>query len=119
MRKEYRFHVVALLIGFLALWIFQVYVQSEGIIQMPYSDFKKAIREGRVVEVTLTNEIVRGKLRPADAKDASVQQPFVAIRVTDPDVILDLEAKNVKFTGTIQSSWLRGRVVLVDFWTAG
>ena len=79
-RKECRFHVAALLIGFLALWIFQVYVQSEGIIQMPCSDFKKALREGRVVEVTLTNEMVRGKLYSADAKDASAQQPFVAIR---------------------------------------
>ena len=107
MRKEYRFHVIALLIGFLVLWIFQVYVQSEGIIQMPYSEFKKALREGRVVEVTLTNDMVRGKLHPADAKDAAAQQPFVAIRVADPELIHELEEKNVKFTGTIQSSWLR------------
>jgi cell division protease FtsH len=107
MRKEYRFHLIALLVGFLALWIFQLYVQSEGILQLPYSDFKKAIREGRVIEVTLTGEAVRGKLRPADAKEASAAQPFVAIRVADPDLVRDLEAQNVKFTGTIQSTWLR------------
>jgi cell division protease FtsH len=107
MRKEYRFHLIALLVGFLALWIFQLYVQSEGILQLPYSDFKKAVREGRVIEVTLTAEAVRGKVRPADAKEASTTQPFVAIRVTDPDLVRDLEAQNVKFTGTIQSTWLR------------
>ena len=37
MRKEYRFHVTAMLIGFTALILFQLYVQTERVLQMPYS----------------------------------------------------------------------------------
>ena len=43
MRKEHRFNLTALLIGFALLMLLQVYTQYEHIVQMPYSDFKKGL----------------------------------------------------------------------------
>jgi cell division protease FtsH len=107
MRKEYRFHFIALLIGFVALMLFQVYVQSERVISLGYSEFKKAVRDGKVVEVTLTNELIRGILREIDAQGKESTREFVTIRVSDTDLIRDLESKNVKFKGVVQNTWLR------------
>jgi len=107
MRKEQRFHLIAMLIGFTALILFQLYVQAERVLQMPYSDFKKSLREGKVAEVALTGETIRGSVRETDAQGKETLRPFVAIRVTDPDLVRELESKNVKFTGVIQSTWLK------------
>src|SRR3990172_8959263 len=68
MRKEQRFHLIAMLIGFTALILFQLYVQAERVLQMPYSDFKKSLREGKVAEVALTGETIRGSVRETDAQ---------------------------------------------------
>jgi hypothetical protein len=68
MRKEHRFHFTAVLLGFVALMLLQVYLQGEHVLQMPYSDFKKALRDGKVTEVTLTGDVIRGSVREADVK---------------------------------------------------
>ncbi len=107
MRKEYRFHFIALLVGFAALMLFQIYVQSERVIPLDYSEFKKAVRDGKVVEVMLTNELVRGSLRETDAQGKESKKEFVTIRVSDPDLVRELEAGNVKFKGVVQTTWLR------------
>ncbi|MGE5849816.1 MAG: ATP-dependent zinc metalloprotease FtsH, partial [Candidatus Methylomirabilota bacterium] len=107
MRKEYRFHFIALLIGFVALMVFQLYVQSERVISLDYSEFKKAVRDGKVVEVTLTDTLVRGSLRETDAQGRESRKEFVTIRVADPDLVRELETKNVKFKGVVQNTWLR------------
>jgi len=107
MRKEYRFHFIAMLIGFGALMLFQLYVQSERVISLDYSEFKKAVRDGKVVEVTLTNELVRGSLREMDAQGKESRKEFVTIRVSDPDLVRELETKNVKFKGVVQNTWLK------------
>jgi cell division protease FtsH len=106
-RKEQRFHLIAVLIGFAALMLFQIYFQAEKVLQMPYSDFKKALHDGKVTEVTLTGEVIRGSVREADANGKESLRPFVTVRVPDPDLVRELEGKNVKFTGVIQSTWLR------------
>jgi cell division protease FtsH len=106
-RKEQRFHLIAVLIGFAALMLFQIYFQAEKVLQMPYSDFKKALHDGKVTEVTLTGDVIRGSVREADAQGKESLRPFVTVRVPDPDLVRELEGKNVKFTGVIQNTWLR------------
>ncbi len=107
MRKEQRFHFIAMLVGFAALMLFQLYFQAERVLQMPYSDFKKALREGKVAEVTLTGDVLRGSVRATDNEGKEALRPFVSVRVSDPDLVRELEAKNVKFTGVVQNTWLK------------
>jgi cell division protease FtsH len=107
MRKEKRFHFIAVLLGFVALMLLQLYLQAEHVLQMPYSDFKKALNDGKIAEVTLSGDLLRGYLHETDAQGKATQRPFATVRVPDPDLVRELEAKNVKFTGVIQSTWLR------------
>ncbi len=107
MRKEQRFHFVAVLLGFVALVLLQVFLQAEHVLQIPYSDFKKALHEGKVSEVVLSGDVIRGSVREADAKGKETLRPFVTVRVPDPDLVRELETKNVKFTGVIPNTWLK------------
>jgi cell division protease FtsH len=71
-----------------------------------YSEFKDRIRDGRVEEVFVGEDRVRGTLRDA-AKGA---RPFVAVRIEDPKLIEDLEKAGVKYTGEAANKWI-GEVV--------
>ena len=107
MRKEHQFHLLALLVGFVVLMLLQNFLQAERIHQMPYSEFKQAVAEGRVAEVTLTDTLIRGIMAVKDAQGKGEPRPFVVVRVADPDLVRDLTAQKVKFTGAIQNTWLR------------
>jgi cell division protease FtsH len=68
-----------------------------------YSDFKNAVRNGRVQDVTVSTETVYGLLKPeGNAKP----KPFAAVRIEDAKLIEELEAHKVPFKGEIASRWM-------------
>jgi cell division protease FtsH len=69
---------------------------------LSYSDFRKAVKDGQVVEVTLAEDRVRGSLK----SDTGKPRPFTAVRVEDPKLVEDLEAHGVKFRGEVASRWI-------------
>ena len=71
-----------------------------------YSEFKDRVRDGRVQEVFVAEERVRGTLRDA----AKGSRPFTAVRIEDPQLIDDLEKAGVKYTGEAANKWI-GEVV--------
>jgi cell division protease FtsH len=88
---------------------------------IPYSEFKTAVREGRVQEVTLSDDRVRGLFKPTDG---GKPKPFSAIRVTDDKLPSDLEEHGVKFQGEVSSRWVSDiigwiipLVFIVALWT--
>ena len=68
-----------------------------------YSDFKAAVREGKVQDVTVAVDRVRGVLKPEGDKKA---RPFMAVRIEDPKLIEDLEKNGVPHRGEIASRWM-------------
>ncbi len=88
---------------------------------IPYSDFKTRVREGRIQDVTVADDRIRGTL-----KDVPTGQPnsFTAVRIEDPKLIEDLERAGVKYTGEVASRWV-GEVLgwviplifLIALWT--
>ena len=68
-----------------------------------YSDFKAAVRAGKVQEVTVALDRVRGVLKPEGDKKA---RPFTAVRIEDPKLIEDLEKSGVPHRGEIASRWM-------------
>jgi len=86
-----------------------------------YSDFKARIREGKVQEVTLSDDRVRGLLK---AEDGGKPKPFSAVRVEDAKLPEELETHGVKYTGEVASRWIAevlGWVIpllfIVGLWT--
>jgi cell division protease FtsH len=63
---------------------------------LAYSDFKAAVSQGRVAEVTVSPTAVNGAMR---AEGESAGKRFTAVRVEDPDLVRDLAAAKVKVTG--------------------
>jgi cell division protease FtsH len=68
-----------------------------------YSDFKNLVRDNKVQEVTLSEERLRGTLKPAGAEKP---QSFTAVRVVDAKLPEDLEAHGVKYTGEVANRWV-------------
>ena len=86
-----------------------------------YSDFKVLVRQNKVQEVTITEDRIRGLLRPAGTDKP---RPFNVIKVDDPKLSEELEQHGVKYTGEVSNRWL-GEVVswvlplifIVALWT--
>ena len=68
-----------------------------------YSDFKGLVREGRVQEVTVAEDRIRGQLKEAPEKGS---RTFSVVRIEDPKLIEDLEKNSVKFTGEVANRWM-------------
>src|SRR5688500_6154286 len=83
-----------------------------------YSAFKDHVRAGRVQEVSVSPEAVRGLLKPdQDGKP----KPFTAVRIEDPKLVEELERHGVVHRGEIASRWIGevlGWVIPVLFFVA-
>jgi cell division protease FtsH len=98
-----------------SLWIGLVFLLLLGLAQMyylapagrsiPYSDFKALVRDGKVAEVTVGEQAIRGTLKEGSADDKQGKQ-FTTTRVEDPKLTEELEAKGVKYTGEVANHWL-------------
>jgi len=73
--------------------------------ELPYSEFKTLLAAGNVAEVTVTRQSLLGKLKPEEG--SKEPQLFTTVRVEDPDLVKELNVRNVKFTGMIESTFLR------------
>ena len=69
---------------------------------LSYSEFRKAVRDGQITELTLGDERIRGALK----NDGGKPKNFSTVRVDDPKLVEDLEAHNVKYTGEVTSRWI-------------
>ena len=69
---------------------------------LDYSAFKSLLAQGRIAEVELGLEFVRGQFQDADG----ALKTFEAVRVEDPKLTELLEAQRVKYTGQVSNKWL-------------
>jgi cell division protease FtsH len=90
--------------------------------QLPYSDFKAALRQDRIEDVQISVHTIRGTLRP-NTGDKAPPLRFMTVRVDDPDLVQELEAHKVKYTGQYDSdvlktllSWIVPLVFLFILW---
>ena len=100
--KKTHFTIWYFLIAFLIILLIQNYVvtrRAEDVI--PYSEFKESVRSGKIKELTINQEAISG-----DRETEKGPRRFQTIRVEDPDLVKELEAHHVKYTGKIDSKWL-------------
>lgn len=120
--KRVQFSIWYMVIGFLIIMVLQNLFISQQVERVPYSDFKGALREGRIIRVTLTHELVKGTMR-VDGPQGKQERPFVSVRVDDPELVKELEARNIKFSGELESklithlfSWVLPGLLLLGVW---
>jgi cell division protease FtsH len=112
------YFVVALLILF-AVQSFFAAPRPETI---GYSEFKALIKKRLVTNVALSDQTIRGEIRPEGIKEAVSAErlkalgdefktgkkplPFLTVRVEDPGLVDELEGTGIPFKGEIVSEWL-------------
>ena len=71
---------------------------------IPYSEFKASLKQGKVAEVTVGEQMIRGTLKPADP--SAKPGAFTTTRIEDPTLVSELEQAGVKYTGELMNRWL-------------
>src|SRR5438094_6161764 len=72
--------------------------------RIPYSEFKQRLEAGQISDVELSKDRVRAT--PSDEAARRRGERWIALRVDDPDLVKQLEAKHVSFTGIPDGDWL-------------
>jgi cell division protease FtsH len=104
MEKQTQVSIWYFLFALLAIvWLQQLWVQAREIEAIPYSQFQQLLKQGQVVEIAITENHIHGSLKQP-LPDGSTK--FVTTRV-DPRLADELAQYDVKFTGVIQSTFLR------------
>lgn len=104
---------------FIALWVLiliQTFLPSLfNPTEIPYSEFKSAVEANKVTEVTVSPQVIHGKMKE--------DKVFHTIRIEDPDLLRSLAQHQVKVTGIIEStlfrdllSWILPIVLFFGVW---
>jgi cell division protease FtsH len=90
--------------------------------RISYSDFKQKLAAGQVSEVEIGKERIRAT--PTDENAKKKGDRWITMRVEDPDLVKELEAKKVPFGGMQEGDWLSSlfmvwllpMLLLAGFW---
>jgi cell division protease FtsH len=100
--------ILYVLLGLFAAMLFTRSAPSGS--RISYSDFKQKLDSGQISEVELGKERIRAT--PSDEAARKRGERFVTQRVDDPDLVKQLEAKGIVFTGAQESDWI-GSLLMV------
>lgn len=101
--RPWRFDVGYFLVALIGILILQqlwiIHQQTEVV---PYSEFANLLREDKIAEVEVGDQLVRAKLKEP-LPDGRKQ--LLAVRV-DPNIAQELEAAKVKYSGIVENTWI-------------
>ena len=120
MEKKTQFSIWYFLFALFAVtWLHSLYVQWKTVEPIPYSEFQSLLKDGQIAEISIRDNYIQGDLKKP-LQDG--RQKFVTTRV-DPGLAKDLGQYDVKFTGVVEStflrdiaSWVVPAVIFVAIW---
>ncbi len=85
--------------------------------EIEYSTFKRSLKEGRISELQMRQDLIKGKLKGADGKEVA----FKTIPLPDPKLVEELELYKVQnYSGATDRAWwpmiLQNLVYVLIFW---
>ena len=97
-----RFTFVYIFLAMMGVLLLQdVIVRFNDVAPLPYSEFQKLLKEGKIKEVVVGPNQIRGELRePLQGKTR-----FTTNRV-EPGLVTELSKYDVKYAGYVESTWL-------------
>ncbi|MDH3329640.1 MAG: ATP-dependent zinc metalloprotease FtsH [Desulfobulbaceae bacterium] len=105
MKKHYKFSIWYFIIGIWLVLIMQNYLSSSFAVKtIPYSEFVLYLEQGKIAEVAISENQIQGRLNPET--EGGREQYFKTVRV-DPETSQLLDKYRVKYSGTIESTFLR------------
>lgn len=104
MEKKDQWNIGYWIVAGLLLLTLQNYWQAAKTVEpVPYSEFEKALAEGRVADVLVADRTVTGRLKSPDSRGKTT---IVATRV-EPDLAERLSKYDVPYARVVESTWLR------------
>jgi cell division protease FtsH len=92
------------IVAVLTVMMLQSYWQAAKTVEpVPYSEFEKALAQGRVSEVLVSDRVLTGRLT---SPDSSGKTTIVATRV-EPDLAERLSHYHVRYSRVVENTWLR------------
>jgi cell division protease FtsH len=104
MDEKSRFNIWFAIIAIVGVLLLNIFLaQTREVEVVPYSEFQQWLEQGKVAEVVVSDQSIRGTLKEPlpDGK-----RQFRTTRV-EPDVAETLKRYNVEFRGEVESTWLR------------
>ena len=106
MEKHHKFSIWYVLLGiWVVLIVHNMLFSAFSIKTIPYSEFLKLVKEGKLTEVAITQNQIQGRLLD-DGGKSDQGKLFRTVRV-DSDISQLLEQNNIKFKGEIESTFFR------------
>jgi cell division protease FtsH len=103
--KKAHFSVWYFIIAFSLLMLFHNYFFTRHMQIIPYSEFKKLVLEQKIEDIVIDPQIIKGKYKAGADMDTRLRQ-FYTYRVDDPDLVKEMDASGIKYTGSYESKWL-------------
>ena len=105
----------------LAIMLLNSFSSNAVMKTLPYSEFLKLAKEGKISEVAVTDNVIQGVMLDENSNSGR-GEPFRTVRV-DPDVSEILEQNGIEYSGKIQSnfianilSWVFPVLLFVGIW---
>ncbi len=121
-------HLILLILAgtVVVMWILQVGVTNAVVRPIAYSEFKQHLGGGEVIECSVREQEITGKIElkePGGAAEDEKPFYFRAVRIEDPDLVKELQAAGIKFSGvksnplaTTLLIWMFPVILIFAFW---
>ncbi len=116
-RKRIHFSVWYFVVALILLMMAQNYLLKRHLKELPYSEFKRLVAEGRVESCVIDQDRIQGVLKPTgpSPEGPPSQRPlgreFFTYRVEDPTLIKDLTDAGVNYRGAVATQWFQNFLV--------
>jgi len=117
-KKQRQFSIWYFVGAFLVLILLENFIIGAITETLTYSEFKALLKAGKITEVSVSDKLINGSLKPdglegllpggkiAEIKRfAGGEQRFVVVRVEDPDLVKELEEAKIRFAGRLENTW--------------
>ena len=106
LKKQFNFPIWYILIAAFVLMSLSSYIFNPVVGNISYSEFKELVRDGRIESCQVTSSLIKGTLKAEDYRSEKMKT-FVTARVDDPELVKELEAQGVKYSGNYENTWLQ------------
>src|SRR3990172_7072250 len=117
--KQQKFSVGYFIAALVVLLLLQSFLFAPHRENLSYSEFKMLVKKGKVTDLVLDKQVIRGALAPGALEGLLPKEKrealkragggahaFITARVDDPGLVAELEAAKVKFAGRVENTWL-------------
>jgi cell division protease FtsH len=100
--KKTQFSIFYVVAGLLVILALQWFIGGGMATEVAYSDFKRALNDGKIRELTVSPTEIQGSMVGQNGQTLA----FHTLRIDEPDLVKQLADKGVKFTGKSSGSIL-------------